>query len=234
MDIDGLGESMIDLLVKEGLIVHYADLYTLTKIDILPLERMAEKSATNLIESIERSKSQPFERVLYGLGIRFVGKTVAKDLARAFGSMNALQQASEEDLLAIDAIGPRIAQSVIEFFSEPRYLDLLNSLKEHGLQFEGESISIRSNLFEGKTFVLTGTLPTLSRKQASELIEEHGGRTSSSVSKKTDFLLAGEAAGSKRIKAESLGVPILDQAQFLSLIEDDSLSSNPSTPIQVE
>jgi DNA ligase (NAD+) len=234
LDIDGLGESMIDLLVKEGLIAHYADLYTLTKEDILPLERMAEKSATNLIESIERSKSQPFERVLYGLGIRFVGKTVAKDLARAFGSMNALQQASEEDLLAIDAIGPRIAQSVIEFFSEPRYLDLLKSLEEHGLQFEGESISIRSNLFEGKTFVLTGTLPTLSRKQASELIEEHGGKTSSSVSKKTDFLLAGEAAGSKRTKAESLGVPILDEAQFLSLIEDDSLSSNPSTPIQVE
>ena len=234
LDIDGLGESMIDLLVKEGLIAHYADLYTLTKEDILPLERMAEKSATNLIESIERSKSQPFERVLYGLGIRFVGKTVAKDLARAFGSMNALQQATEEDLLAIDAIGPRIAQSVIEFFSEPRYLDLLKSLEEHGLQFEGESISIRSNLFEGKTFVLTGTLPTLSRKQASELIEEHGGKTSSSVSKKTDFLLAGEAAGSKRTKAESLGVPILDEAQFLSLIEDDSLSSNPSTPIQVE
>ena len=234
LDIDGLGESMIDLLVKEGLIAHYADLYTLTKEDILPLERMAEKSATNLIESIERSKSQPFERVLYGLGIRFVGKTVAKDLARAFGSMNALQQASEEDLLAIDAIGPRIAQSVIEFFSEPRYLDLLKSLEEHGLQFEGESISIRSNLFEGKIFVLTGTLPTLSRKQASELIEEYGGKTSSSVSKKTDFLLAGEAAGSKRTKAESLGVPILDEAQFLSLIEDDSLSSNPSTPIQVE
>ena len=234
LDIDGLGESMIDLLVKEGLIAHYADLYTLTKEDILPLERMAEKSATNLIESIERSKSQPFERVLYGLGIRFVGKTVAKDLARAFGSMNALQQATEEDLLAIDAIGPRIAQSVIEFFSEPRYLDLLKSLEEQGLQFEGESISIRSNLFDGKTFVLTGTLPTLSRKQASELIEEHGGKTSSSVSKKTDFLLAGEAAGSKRTKAESLGVPILDEAQFLSLIEDDSLSSNPSTPIQVE
>ena len=105
--------------------------------------------------------------MLYGLGIRFVGKTVAKDLARAFGSMNALQQATEEDLLAIDAIGPRIAQSVIEFFSEPRYLDLLKSLEEQGLQFEGESISIRSNLFEGKTFVLTGTLPTLSRKQAS-------------------------------------------------------------------
>ncbi len=234
LDIDGLGESMIDLLVKEGLIAHYADLYTLKKEDILPLERMAEKSATNLIESIERSKSQPFERVLYGLGIRFVGKTVAKDLARAFGSMNALQQASEEDLLAIDAIGPRIAQSVLEFFSEPRYLDLLNSLQEHGLQFEGEGISIRSNVFEGKTFVLTGTLPTLSRKQASELIEEHGGKTSSSVSKKTDYLLAGDAAGSKRAKAESLGVPILEEAQFLSLIEGDSLSSNPSTPIQVE
>ena len=168
-------------------------------------------------------------RKVSSLKERKLNKTVAKDLARAFGSMNALQQASEEDLLAVDAIGPRIAQSVIEFFSEPRYLDLLSSLQEHGLQFEGENRAIRSHLLAGKTIVLTGTLPTLSRKQASELIEEHGGKTSSSVSKKTDYLLAGEAAGSKRTKAESLGIPILDESQFLSLIKDEPISSNPST-----
>lgn len=222
LDIDGLGESMVDLLVKEGLIHNYADLYSLKKEDLLPLERMAEKSATNLIESIERSISQPFERVLYGLGIRFVGKTVAKDLAKAFGSMRTLQQASEDDLLAVDAIGPRIAQSVIEFFSEPRYLDILEKLEQSGLQFEREEKVMSSNLLEGKIFVLTGTLATLSRKQASQLIEEHGGKTSSSVSKNTSFLLAGEAAGSKRTKAESLGIPILDETAFLSLINKTS------------
>ena len=222
LDIDGLGESMVDLLVKEGLIHNYADLYSLKKEDLLPLERMAEKSATNLIESIERSISQPFERVLYGLGIRFVGKTVAKDLAKAFGSMRTLQQASEDDLLAVDAIGPRIAQSVIEFFSEPRYLDILEKLEQNGLQFEREEKVMSSNLLEGKIFVLTGTLATLSRKQASQLIEEHGGKTSSSVSKNTSFLLAGEAAGSKRTKAESLGIPILDETAFLSLINESS------------
>ncbi len=222
LDIDGLGESMVDLLVKEGLIHNYADLYSLKKEDLLPLERMAEKSATNLIESIERSISQPFERVLYGLGIRFVGKTVAKDLAKAFGSMRTLQQASEDDLLAVDAIGPRIAQSVIEFFSEPRYLDILEKLEQSGLQFEREEKVMSSNLLEGKIFVLTGTLATLSRKQASQLIEEHGGKTSSSVSKNTSFLLAGEAAGSKRTKAESLGIPILDETAFLSLINESS------------
>lgn len=222
LDIDGLGESMVDLLVKEGLIHNYADLYSLKKEDLLPLERMAEKSATNLIESIERSISKPFERVLYGLGIRFVGKTVAKDLAKAFGSMRTLQQASEDDLLAVDAIGPRIAQSVIEFFSEPRYLDILEKLEQSGLQFEREEKVMSSNLLEGKIFVLTGTLATLSRKQASQLIEEHGGKTSSSVSKNTSFLLAGEAAGSKRTKAESLGIPILDETAFLSLINESS------------
>ena len=222
LDIDGLGESMVDLLVKEGLIHNYADLYSLKKEDLLPLERMAEKSATNLIESIERSISQPFERVLYGLGIRFVGKTVAKDLAKAFGSMRTLQQASEDDLLAVDAIGPRIAQSVIKFFSEPRYLDILEKLEQSGLQFEREEKVMSSNLLEGKIFVLTGTLATLSRKQASQLIEEHGGKTSSSVSKNTSFLLAGEAAGSKRTKAESLGIPILDETAFLSLINESS------------
>ena len=220
LDINGLGESMVDLLVKEGLTTNYADLYTLTKNDILPLERIAEKSANNLIKSIEQSKTQPFERVLFGLGIRFVGKTVAKDLARAFKSMKALQNASEEDLLTVESIGPRIAQSVKEFFSEPRYLDILSMLELHGLQFESEKKIFSSNHLESKTFVLTGTLPTLSRKEASELIELHGGKTSSSVSNKTTYLIAGDAAGSKRTKAKSLGIPILDEAALLSLIKE--------------
>ena len=222
MDIEGMGESMVDLLVSEGLIKHYADIYELTKEHLLPLERMADKSASNLIQSIEKSKQQSFERVLYGLGIRFVGKTVAKDLAKAFGSLDRLQAASLEQLLEVDAIGPRIAESVIEFFENPRYQEILDSLKNHGLQLEMVQAEKESSKLEGKIFVLTGTLATLSRKEASDRIEANGGKTSSSVSKKTDFVLAGEAAGSKRTKAESLGIPILSEDEFLALISDEN------------
>ena len=183
---------------------------------------MADKSASNLIQSIEKSKQQSFERVLYGLGIRFVGKTVAKDLAKAFGSLDRLQAASLEQLLEVDAIGPRIAESVIEFFENPRYQEILDSLKNHGLQLEMLQAEKESSKLEGKIFVLTGTLATLSRKEASDRIEANGGKTSSSVSKKTDFVLAGEAAGSKRTKAESLGVPILSEDEFLALISDEN------------
>jgi DNA ligase (NAD+) len=222
MDIEGMGESMVDLLVSEGLIKHYADIYELKKEDLLPLERMADKSASNLIQSIEKSKQQSFERVLYGLGIRFVGKTVAKDLAKAFGSLDRLRAASLEQLLEVDAIGPRIAESVIEFFENPRYQEILDSLKNHGLQLEMVQAEKESSKLEGKIFVLTGTLATLSRKEASDRIEANGGKTSSSVSKKTDFVLAGEAAGSKRTKAESLGIPILSEDEFLALISDEN------------
>ncbi len=222
MDIEGMGESMVDLLVSEGLIKHYADIYELQKEDLLPLERMADKSASNLIQSIEKSKQQSFERVLYGLGIRFVGKTVAKDLAKAFGSLDRLRAASLEQLLEVDAIGPRIAESVIEFFENPRYQEILDSLKNHGLQLEMVQAEKESSKLEGKIFVLTGTLATLSRKEASDRIEANGGKTSSSVSKKTDFVLAGEAAGSKRTKAESLGIPILSEDEFLALISDEN------------
>jgi len=222
MDIEGMGESMVDLLVSEGLIKHYADIYELRKEHLLPLERVGDKSASNLIQSIEKSKQQSFERVLYGLGIRFVGKTVAKDLAKAFGSLDRLRAASLEQLLEVDAIGPRIAESVIEFFENPRYQEILDSLKNHGLQLEMVQAEKESSKLEGKIFVLTGTLATLSRKEASDRIEANGGKTSSSVSKKTDFVLAGEAAGSKRTKAESLGIPILSEDEFLALISDEN------------
>jgi len=222
MDIEGMGESMVDLLVSEGLMKHYADIYELRKEHLLPLERVGDKSASNLIQSIEKSKQQSFERVLYGLGIRFVGKTVAKDLAKAFGSLDRLRAASLEQLLEVDAIGPRIAESVIEFFENPRYQEILDSLKNHGLQLEMVQAEKESSKLEGKIFVLTGTLATLSRKEASDRIEANGGKTSSSVSKKTDFVLAGEAAGSKRTKAESLGIPILSEDEFLALISDEN------------
>ena len=218
LDIEGLGESVVDQLVTEGLIKNYADLYDLTVEQLIPLERMAEKSAQNLIDAITKSKEQPFERVLYALGIRFVGKTVAKDLAKAFKSIESLRAASEEDLFAIDSIGPRIAESVIEFFRNEIYASIIDRLISYGLQFEMEEQEQASNTFEGKTIVLTGTLPTLSRKEASDLIEQHGGKTSSSVSKKTDYVLAGESAGSKLTKAQDLGIEVLDEESFLAMI----------------
>jgi DNA ligase (NAD+) len=218
MDIEGLGESVVDQLVSEELIQTYADLYDLKKEQIIDLERMAEKSAQNLIDAIEKSKEQPFERVIYALGIRFVGKTVAKDLARAFKTMEKLQSLSEEELIEVDSIGPRIAESVVEFFSNEKNRSIVERLKKHDLQFEMEEEEQASNIFEGKKFVLTGSLPTLTRKEAAELIEKHGGKTTSSVSGNTDFVLAGESAGSKLDKAKELGVEILDEAAFREMI----------------
>lgn len=218
MDIEGLGESVVDQLVSAGLIQTYADLYELQKDQIRDLERMAEKSAQNLIDAIEKSKEQPYERVIYALGIRFVGKTVAKDLAKAFKSMEQLQSVTESDLEAVDSIGPRIAESVVSFFRNDKNRQIVDTLKAHGLQFELEEEELASNIFEGKKFVLTGSLPTLTRKEATELIEKHGGKTASSVSGNTDYVLAGESAGSKLDKAKKLGVPVLDEENFREMI----------------
>lgn len=218
MDIEGLGESVVDQLVSEGLIRNYADIYDLKKEDVVSLERMAEKSAQNLIQGIEKSKSQPFEKVLYALGIRFVGKTVAKDLAKAFGSIENLHQASEEELLEVNAIGPRIAESVISFFKNEKNVELINRLKSAGLQFTAEQKEKASNILEGKKIVLTGSLPSLTRNEAAELIEKHGGSTVSSVSKNTDYVLAGEAAGSKLTKAQDLGITVLSEEEFLEMV----------------
>lgn len=219
MDIDGLGEQVVAQLVNAGLISTYADLYELTQEQLTPLERMAEKSARNLISAIEKSKEKPFDRVLFALGIRFVGTTVARDLAQSLQTIDRLIKASEEELTAIDSIGPKIAQSVRLYFDDTKNLELIDRLRSHGVQFELTDTGPSSEKLGGKTFVITGTLPSLSRKQAAELIEQHGGKTTSSVSKNTDYLLAGDSAGSKYDKAQKLGVEIIDEQALLDLVE---------------
>ncbi|TVQ14649.1 MAG: NAD-dependent DNA ligase LigA [Balneolaceae bacterium] len=219
MDIDGLGTAIVEQLVDEGLIETFADLYELDAGRLIPLERMAEKSARNLIDAIEKSKSQPFERVLYALGIRFVGEKVAKDLADHFRSVDRLMQAGTDELTAVDSIGPRIAESVVRFFGNDENRAIIARLREYGLQLEQEEKTSVSDKLAGKTFVLTGTLPTLKRDDAARLIGENGGRTAGSVSKKTDYVLAGEAAGSKLDKAKKLNVEIIDEEQFFNLLK---------------
>jgi DNA ligase (NAD+) len=182
---------------------------------------MGEKSAQNLIDAIEQSKNQSLDRVIYALGIRFVGKTVARDLAAAFGSMDELMSASEETLTSIDSIGPKIAESVAAFFSKSHNIHIVETLRSHGLTFEKEEREEASSLLEGKKFALTGSLPTFTRKEATDLIRKHGGDTSSSVSSKTDYLLAGESAGSKYDKARELGIPILNESSFLEMIGEE-------------
>jgi len=221
MDIEGLGEAVVNQLVDNKLIKTYADLYSLTAGQLIPLERMAEKSAKNLVDAIEKSKNQPFERVLYALGIRYVGKTVARDLSSSFQNIDNLAEATFEDFISVDSIGPKIAESVIAFFSHESNLSLIRQLKNHGLIFENEEKEITSLKFKGLKFVLTGSLPNLTRKEATELIEEHGGSTTTSVSKNTDYLLAGESAGSKLEKANKLGIPVLDENDFRNLIENE-------------
>ncbi len=218
MDIDGLGEAVVAQLVEQGLIETYADLYSLSTEDLLPLERMAEKSAKNLIDAINASKEQPFERVLYGLGVRFVGNKVAKDLAKSMGSIDAIMDATEEELAEIDSIGPRIASSVVQYFSAEPNREIIRRLKEYGLNFEAEQQEKASSALEGFTFVITGTLPTLKRKEAGDLIEQNGGKVTGSVSKKTSYLLAGEDAGSKLDKAKKLGITILEENQLFEMI----------------
>lgn len=219
MDIDGLGSAVVDQLVTAGLIQSYADLYKLTKEDLLTLDRMADKSATNLIRAINDSKNQPFDRLLYALGIRHVGTTVAKDLAKAFGSIHAIRTAKVEEIAAIFGIGEKIAHSVRSFFEQAEFNTLVDDLIGYGLQVEmvaGESVG---TLLQDQTFVLTGTLPTLSRADATNLIEKNGGKVTSSVSKNTDFVLAGESAGSKLEKAQKLGVKVIDEAEFFRMIQ---------------
>jgi len=221
MDIEGLGEAVVSLLLNENLIETYADLYDLKKEQLLPLERMAEKSAQNLIEAIEKSKMRKLENLLFGLGIRFVGRTVARDLAHSLKSLDAIMNADEETLLAIDSIGPKIAESVVTFFKQPRNLELIQQLKDAGLNLEMEKQKLNSSALQGKRIVITGTLPTLSRNEAKALIESNGGKTTSSVSKNTDYILVGESAGSKLAKAESLGVPVITEADLRNMIVEE-------------
>lgn len=214
MDIEGLGEAVVELLLQQDLIKTYADLYTLKKEDIVPLERMGEKSAQNLIDAIGKSKKQSLDRVIYALGIRFVGKTVAKDLASHFQSLDALIRADAETMTNIDSIGPKIAESVEAFFQKEKNQELVQKLKDAGLALEQEQAQLLSKKLEGKKIVLTGTLPTYTRNEAKELIEKHGGTTTSSVSKNTDYVLEGESAGSKLDKAKQLGITVWTEDEF--------------------
>ncbi|MGD1946638.1 MAG: NAD-dependent DNA ligase LigA [Croceivirga sp.] len=222
MDIEGLGGETVELLFKEGLIRNYADLYTLTKEQIMPLERMAEKSAENLVNGVEASKAIPFERVLFALGIRYVGETVAKKLAKSYKPIDALIEASEEELVAVDEIGGRIAESVVQFFSNDENQETIERLKYYGLQFSlsEEQLQNQSDTLKGKTFVVSGVFETLERTQLKKIIEDNGGKVSSSISSKTSFLVAGDKMGpSKRTKAENLGVPIISEQDFLAMVQ---------------
>jgi len=219
MNIEGLGEAVIDLFVRDGLIHNIADIYSLKKERIANLERMGEKSAQNLLDGIEASKLLPFNRVLFGLGIRFVGEGVAKLLADHFLSMEKLRSTAKEELENVEGIGPRIAESVVRFFLDKHSLKLIERLGEAGLQMKSEKKKLTGNSsIAGKSFVLTGSLESMSRDEAKEKIEALGGKSSSSVSKKTDYVIVGSDAGSKLQKAIELGVSTITEKEFLKML----------------
>ena len=221
MDIDGLGGETVDLLRKEGLIQNYADLYDLKVAQVIPLERMAEKSAQNMIAGIEKSKEIPFEKVLFALGIRFVGETVAKKLAKHFKSIDNLMNTTFEELIKADEIGDRIAQSIIDFSNNSGNIQLINRLKTYGLQLEvsAESLENQTELLQGQVFVVSGVFHQMSRNELKKAIEDNGGKVSSSISKKTNFIVAGDNMGpSKLTKAQDLGVEIITEQDFIDKI----------------
>ncbi|HLX85705.1 MAG TPA: NAD-dependent DNA ligase LigA [Terriglobales bacterium] len=218
MNIDGLGEALVNQLTERGLVKNVADLYKLTKDDLLKLERMGEKSAENVLGEIEVSKKLPLERVIYGLGIRMVGERTAQFLAEHFGSLDAIMNASAEELEEVNEVGPRIAESIIEFFGDEHNRKLVGDLRKAGLTFTGQKKEKGTKL-AGKTFVLTGTLERHTRDEAKKMIEDAGGRVSGSVSKKTDYVVAGSDAGSKLDKARELGVTVIGETELEELLQ---------------
>ena len=221
MDIEGLGGETVELLFEEGLVKNYADLYLLTKEQLIPLERMAEKSAENLVAGVSKSVEIPFERVLFALGILFVGETVAKKLAMAYKHIDAIARSTKEELIAIDEIGQRIAESVVEFFQDKKNKEIVERLKSYGLQFKlsADKLSGRTEILKGKIFVVSGVFEKVGRTELKKLIEDNGGRLGSSISSKTTYLVAGDKMGpSKRTKAETLGVPIISEYDFLAML----------------
>lgn len=220
MDIEGLGDKLVEQLVDHDIIQTPADIYRLDLAKLVNLERMAEKSASNILAAIHKSKQTTLARFVYALGIRNVGEATAKDLARHFGSLAALIGAGAGDLLQVSDVGPVVAASIVRFFAEPHNLEVIAALRGAGLSWnEGEAAAVVSSAIVGKTFVLTGTLPTLSRDQAKDMIEALGGKVAGSVSGKTDYVVAGEAAGSKLDKAQQLEIAILDEAQLLKMLK---------------
>lgn len=223
MNIDSLGSETIEQLYKENLIKTPADLYTLTKKQLARLERMGEKSAQNIINGIENSKKIPFEKVLFGISIKHIGETIAKKLVKNFPNIEALQNASVEELVQTEDIGIKIAESIKNFFNNQENIDMIEQLKSHGVQFEKKhnDIELLSNSLDGKTFLFTGKLTLFTREKAEEMVEKHGGKNISAVSKNLNYLVVGEKAGSKLKKAQDIGtIIILDEQQFLDLISE--------------
>lgn len=221
MDIDGLGGETVALLFSAGLVTNYADLYELKKEQIIPLERMAEKSAENLVNGIEKSKTIPFERVLYALGIRYVGETVAKKLAKHYKSIDAIAQASIMDLILVDEIGEKIAQSVVQFFDNQENRLIIERLKQYGVQLEsGAEEALLSEKLKGKTFVVSGVFELFSRDELKKAIEDNGGKVGSSISAKTDFVIAGDNMGPAKLeKANQLKIAIISEVDFKNMVE---------------
>jgi DNA ligase (NAD+) len=223
MNIESMGAETIDLLFKAGLIHNVADLYDLTKEQIIPLERMAEKSAANIIEGIEASKNVPFERVLFGLGIRHIGETSAKKIARFFKNMDALRKAGKEALLEVGDVGDIVAEAIIEYFKNEDNIQILNRLQKKGLKFELDAAEMANNteLLLGKTFVVSGVFEKHSREEIENLIETNGGKNVGSVSSKTSYIIAGENMGPAKLeKAKKLGIPLITEDEFMKMIEN--------------
>jgi len=222
MNIDGLGTENIKALHNAGLINSVADLYILKKDDILKLDRFADKSADNLINSIEKSKSNSLDRLIFGLGIRNIGIKAAKLLCEKFSSIDNIMNASAEDIEQIDGFGSVMAKSVSDSFKEQHMKDLIERLYRYGLNMNYETKESIGNIFEGKTFVLTGTLPTMNRREAKTLIESFGGKVSGSVSKKTSYVVAGDEAGNKLDKANSLGIAVLTESELIEMTKSET------------
>ncbi|KAF0139646.1 MAG: DNA ligase NAD-dependent [Stygiobacter sp.] len=221
MDIEGMGDSLVNLFVDLGYLHTYADIYTLheKREELIKIERLGKKSISNLLEAIEKNKNKPFDKVLFALGIRYVGAGAAKKLADHFLSIDVLANAAEDAIEEIHEIGPSISKSVNRFFSEKHNIKLIERLRTAGLTLSSEPKKLKSDSLSGKSFVLTGTLSSMSREAAKEIIQEHGGKVTGTVSKKTDYVVAGEAPGSKFADAKKLGITILTEEQFLELIK---------------
>lgn len=217
MDIEGLGDAVVEQLVDEGLIKNTADLFYMEFMDLVGLERFGEKSAQNLIDAIEKAKQNPLDRLICGLGIRLIGAKAAKNIAGYFGNIDAVMSATAEEVSAIDDVGDKMAESLVHYFSEPETKELIARMKAAGVNMVAEERP-KGGAFEGKTFVLTGTLPTLKRSEAQKIIENNGGKVSGSVSKKTDYVVAGQEAGSKLDKANALGIAVITEEELLKMI----------------
>ena len=235
MDIDGFGAETVELLYENELIKNIADIYELTYENLIPLERVADKSARNLIKAIEESKKTPFEKVLFSLGIRHVGETVAKKLARSFRSIDQLLNASKEELVVVDEIGEKIADSIRAYFTNEKQIEIINRLKSYGLNFEMKEQQIESEIFKGMNVVVSGKFNFISRDELKNTIEINGGKVVSSVSSKTNLIVAGENMGpSKLEKAKSLSIALCSEEEFLQKISQNKSKKNEGKSAQGE